>query len=340
MGSRRLRDRPEPLTADAPHGGHMRRRSIVVGAGTILGSALAGCLGSGQETLDERPAGNEVEDALRTAIGEANTVALELASAREEAATVADLSIDAATLRDGLDAATGALDAAEEYEAAGDYETERSEARAYVGAVEGLLEGSTTLIDVAGQLDGLETTLQSQDFDAAAGELDAIRPAADDARSTTTDARSSASEIDAAVLDPYGAKMDELTDGLDTVANISIGVDELTVGYGALLAGRDDLAAGRDALDGGNDAAAASSFQSAASEFTTATDHFETARAETDGELSGRIDVALCRSGALTDAAGHFEAAADAAGSGDRSGALRQQERGEAALQTADSCGQ
>jgi hypothetical protein len=318
----------------------MRRRSFVAGAGTLVGSALAGCLGSGQETLDERPAGNEVEDALRTAIGEANTVALELASAREDAASFADLSIDAATLRDGVGAATGALDDAAEYEAAGDYETELAEARAYVGAVEGLLEGSITLLDVATQLDGLETTLQAQDFDAAAGELDAIQPAVDDARSTTTGARSSAAEIDAAVLDPYGAKMDELTEGLDTVANIAIGTDELTSGYGALLAGRDDLAAGRDALDAGNYAAASSSFGSAESEFTTATDHFETARAETDGELSGRIDVALCRSRALTDAAGHFEASADAAAAGSRAESRRQQEEGEAALQTAGSCGQ
>lgn len=318
----------------------MRRRSFVVGAGTLVGTALAGCLGSGQEPLDERPAGNEVEDALRTAIGEANTVAIELASAREDAATFADLSIAATELRDGLDAATGELDTAEEYGAAGDYETERSEARAYVGAVDGLLEGSVTLLDVGRQLDGLETTLQAQDFDAAAGELESIQPTVDDARSTTTDARSSADEIDAAVLDPYGAKMDELTEGLDTVANISIGTDELTDGYGALLRGRDDLAAGRDALAGQNYAAASSSFGSAESEFTTATDHFETARAETDGELSVEIDVALCRSRALTDAAGHFEAAADAAASGDRFEARRQQGEGQAALQTAGRCGQ
>lgn len=318
----------------------MRRRSILVGAGALVGSALAGCLGSGQEPLDERPAANEVEDALRTAIGEANTVALELASAREDAATFADLSVDATALRDRLDAATGALDAATGSEAAGDFETELAEARAYVGAVGGLLEGSVTLLDVAGRLDGLETTLQSQDFDAAAAELEAIQPVADDARSTTTDARSSAAEIDAAVLDPYGAKMDELTEGLDTVANISIGVDELTAGYSALLAGRDDLAAGRDALEAGNYAAASSSFESAESEFTTATGHFETARAETDGELSGRIDVALCRSHALTDAAVHFEAAADAAAAGNRSESRRRQEEGEAALQTAASCGQ
>jgi hypothetical protein len=231
------------------------------------------------------------------------------------------------------------LDDAAEYEAAGDYETERSAARTYVGAVDGLLAGSVILLDVARQLDGLEATLQSEDYDAAGNELQTIQPDVEEARRTTTDAESSAAEIDAAVLDPYGAKIGELTDGLDTVASIAIGTDELTTGYGALLAGRDDLAAGRDALEGGNYAAASSSFGSAESEFTTATDHFETARAETDGELSGRIDVALCRSRALTEAAGHFEASAEAAAAGNRTDARRQQEEGQIAIQTAGRCG-
>lgn len=317
----------------------MRRRSVLVGAGGLAGAALAGCLGTGQESLDERPAENAVVDGLRTAIGEANVVALRLATAREEAASPDEISFDRASLQDQLRTSTGALDSASQREAAGDFDAELSAARTYVGAVEGLLAGSATMVEAASQLQGVESSIQTGSYDDAGRTLDAVQPTVDDARSTTTDARSSAEGIDADLLDPYGAKLDELTDGLTAVRNLAVGSDELATGYDELLAGYGDLERGRAAVQQQHFAAAESAFQSAESSFRTATDEFRTAREETDGELTAQIDAALCRSGALTDAAGHFEASAAAARVNDLSTAQHERDEGETDLQAADNCG-
>ncbi|AGN01192.1 hypothetical protein L593_06215 [Salinarchaeum sp. Harcht-Bsk1] len=316
----------------------MRRRDLLVGTGGLALSALAGCLGSARETLAERPPENAVVDDLRTAIGEANTVALQLATAREDAATPADVSFDREALESGLATSRQALDEAAQREAADDYEAEIPAARSYVDVVAGLLTGSASLADAAGELQRVESSIANGDYQAAGQTLNSIQPVVGDARSTVTDAESTANAIDPAVLDPYGAKMGELTDGLTTVQNIAVGADELTGGYDAILTGRGHLESGQVAVQQGNFATAESEFQAAKSAFQTATGHFQTARQETDGELQSQIDTALCRSQALTNAAAHFEASAVAAQSGDLATARDERNAGEADISAAGNC--
>lgn len=316
----------------------MRRRGIIVGTGVAL-SALAGCLGSDQSSLSERPAGNDVEDGVRTAIGQSNTVAIELSTARADAQTPADVRFDADALGERIASARSALESATQDDAASDYQTELDAAASYVDVVAGLLEGSASLSDVAGQLDGLESSMQSGNYEAAGRTLETVQPTVESARTTTSEAESTAQEIDAEVLDPYGAKLGELTEGLATVQNGATGAAELVAGYDAVLAGRSRLQAGRAAVERGDFATAESAFATARSQFETATDHFETARSETDGELSAQVDAALCRSRALTDASVHFEASASAAQSGNLLTAQNERQAGEADLQTAGRCG-
>ncbi|GAB3690396.1 hypothetical protein GCM10028857_26730 [Salinarchaeum chitinilyticum] len=318
----------------------MRRRGLIVGAAGLAASAFAGCLGNGQTALSERPPENDVEDGIRTAIGEANVVALELASAREDADDASDVSIDDAALEEQLAAGRQELQSVADADAAADYEAQISAAGSYLDVVEGLLQATATLADVAEQLQGLEQSLQAQDFDAAATELDAIGPDVESARATAGDAESTAGEFDAEALDAYGAKMGELTEGVTTVSNLAVGSDELVTGYQAVLTGRSDLEDGRAAIESGNFAAAESDFQSAEASFGTATGYFETAAQETDGELDTEIQTALCRSTGLTDAAGHFEASAAAAQDGRLGDAQDQQAAGEAALDAVGECGQ
>jgi len=316
----------------------MRRRELIVGAGVAL-SAFAGCLGEEQVALSERPPENEVEDAIRIAVGEANTVALELATAREDAGSPADVSVDAAALQERLDGARSGLDGVAGSEAAGDYQAELEAARSYVGVVEGLVQGTASLADAAGRLAGLESELQNGNYDAAAQEIDAIQPTVDDARTAAEDAQADANAIDAETLDPYGAKMGELEDGLEAVGNLSVGADELTTGYESVLTGQDHMETGGAAYQAGDVATAEAEFQAAGEEFDAATGHFETARSETDGELEQQISVALCRSRALSEAADHYEASAVAAGAGDLATAQNERTAGDEDVQTAGRCG-
>ena len=316
----------------------MRRRDLLVGTGGLALSTLAGCLGNEQVALGERPPENAVVDGIRTAIGEANTIALQLATARENAATPADVSFDRAALESSLATSRQALDDAAQREAADDYEAELAAARSYVNVVAGLLTGSASLVEAAGQLQSVETNIARGDYAAAGQTIDSVQPVVDEARSTTTDAQSTAQSIDAELLDPYGAVMGELTDGLATVQNLAVGSDELTAGYDSVLTGRGHLEAGQTAVEQGNYATAESEFQSAESAFQTATSHFQTARQETNGELQTQIDTALCRSQALTDASAHFEASAAAAQSGDLLTARNERNAGESDLRAAQNC--
>jgi|GEM_PF-2796405 len=318
----------------------MRRRGFIAGAGGLAAAAFAGCLGNEQVALSERPPENDVEDGIRTAIGEANTVAFELASAREQADDTSQVEIDVAALEEQLASGRQALDAVTDAEAAEEYETEIAAARSYLDVVAGLLQGTATLVDAAGQIQGLESTLQAQDFDAAAQALDDVEPDIESAGTTISDAQTTADELDAAPLDPYGAKMGELEDGLATVQDVSAGSDELITGYQSVLTGRSALEDGRAAIESGDFATAESEFQAAQSSFSTATGHFETAETATDGELDTEVQTALCRSGGLTDAAGHFEASAIAAQERRLGDAQTERAAGQNDLDGVTECGQ
>lgn len=316
----------------------MRRRGFIVGAGVAL-STLAGCLGSEQATLSERPRGNAVEDGIKTAIGESNTVALKLSTARADAQSPAEVSFDVDALDDRIADARSVIDAAAQEDVASDFQAELDAATAYADVIDGLLGGSSSLADVAGQLQGLDSSMQTGSYDTAAGTIEAVQPTVESARTTTTEAQSSAQDLDAERLDSYGAKLTELRDGLVTVQNGTVGADELVTGYDALLGGRSRLQTGRDAVERQEFATAQSAFEAANSQFETATDHFRTAREETDGELSTHVDVALCRSDALSKASVHFENSASAAQELATGETLRERRDGEADLEAATNCG-
>lgn len=320
----------------------MRRRTLIVGAGAAL-SGVAGCLGEERTALSERPPENAVEDALRTAVGEANAVALRLATAREDADDVAAIEIDENALEGRLDDARAALDGAGDSGAASDYREELDAAGTYVDVVAGLFGGSASLAATAEQLDRFEADLQAGDDARAADTLDALQPTVGDARTTLSQARSDVNSLDGAVLDPYGARLAELTEGLETVGSVAAGADEFAAGYDSLLAGRGHLEDGADAFEGREFASAASEFRAAGEAFDAATDHFETARTEIDGvdagDLGPRIDVAHCRSMALSDAASDFEAAADAGDAGALREARDRYDAGQADVETAENCG-
>lgn len=317
----------------------MHRRRLVAGAGLGLASALAGCLGSGRETLDERPPENAVEDAVRTAVGEANTAAVALATAREDVESPEDLDVDRAALEARVATARSALEDAEGSEAAGEYEAELAAARSYVDVVDGLLTGTVDLADAAARLEDLESALQSQAFDRAAEELSAVRPAIEDARTTTEDAASTAESLDADRLEAYGAQIDRVADGLEEVTGLAAGADALTAGYEDVLAGREHLAAGETASGDGDYGAAASEFEDAGTRFADATATFEDEQATTDDRLATEFETALCRSSHLEDAAGHFAAAAQAAQDRDPITADGERRAGEDAVDAAARCG-
>lgn len=311
---------------------------MIVGTGVAL-SALTGCLGSDDRTaLSEQPPGNDVEDGIRTAIGESNTAADQLRAAREGAQSPADVTFDEAALGDRIADARSTLETTSQAEAAGEYQAELDAASAYVDVVEGLLDASSSLTGVASRLQTLQSNFQNENYDAEQT-LSEVEPTVETAGGTITEAESTARNIDAALLDPYGEKLERLTEGIATVQNGVAGADELIVGYQAVLTGRDRLEAGRTAIEQRNLSRAASEFEAARTEFETATGRFEEARSVTDGELSTYVDAALCRSGALTDASIHFEDAASAAQQFDVTEAEQQRQEGRADLEAARNCG-
>lgn len=315
----------------------MRRRSFVVGTACGLAAATAGCLGSGQESLSERPPENEVEDAIRTAIGEANTAAVEVALVADDGVDPTSVELDWEALRGRLETAHAALDDAESHAAADDYQADVEAARTYVQVVHDLLGAASDLVDLGGRLDTLEEAVAEEDYDRASEELDAIRPDVEAVASTTADAIDAAQSVDAERLAPYGAKTARVGDGLGTLDDVATAADHLTAGYDDVLAGREHMERGRDEFSSRNFEAAASEFETAGDRFASATTSFETGQSETD-ELGGEFETALCRSGHLEAAATHFANAADAADGGDVVTARDEREQGEEELNAAANC--
>lgn len=316
----------------------MHRRGFLAG-GLGLASGLAGCLGGGREPLEERPPENAVEDAVRTAVGQANTAAVELAAARAGVESPGQLDVDRDALEARLSTARSRLDAAVSMEEAESYGEEIAAARTYTDAVDGLVTGTAGLADAASQLDGLEAALADQEFDRAADQLGDVQPTIDDAVAATEEGETAIGGLDGSTLDPYGAQIDRVSEGLDVISEFAVGADALVAGYEAVLAGRDHLATGRDEFEAGNYGAAESEFGDGESDFATATSEFERGQRETGDQYAGEFETAICRSTNLEDAAGHFAAAAAAAQQGDPITADSEYRQGEDALDAAAGCG-
>lgn len=315
----------------------MRRRRFVVGTACGLATALAGCLGPSQDSLSQRPPENEVEDSIRTAVGEANTVAVELAGVREDGVQPGSLDLDWAALRDRVETANAELDTAEGHEAADPYEDDVATARAYVGVVDDLLSATSDLDDVGGQLDALETALEEGDYDSAGDELDALGPEIETVVSTTDGAASAIQAVDADRLSTYGARTDDLTEGVDSLDGLARAANSLIGGYDEVLAGRERMENGRNEFEARDYAAAETEFQAASDRFADATSTFEGGQSETE-QLVAEFETAICRSGHLEDAATHFAAAASAAGSGDLVSAQNEYQEGDDALDDVAAC--
>lgn len=315
----------------------MRRRDFVVGATGGLAAALAGCLDSGGGTV-ERPPENRVEDGIMAAVGEANAAALAVRTAREDADGPVELSIDAGPLEARLATARDALDDADSVPEADEYADAIAAARDYVAAVAGLVTTVDAFASAGEDFLELEVALADGHDGAAADLLADLEPSVEDARTASSDARSTLSGIDGASLDRYGARVAELRTGLETATSLATAADALVVGYGSVLDGREALQRGRSEFDAGSYGAAAEECSTASDRFASATAEFEAAASETSTALDGRLDVALCRSSNLEDAADHFEAAASAADGGDPLTANEEYQAGEDATDAAAAC--
>lgn len=315
----------------------MRRRALVVGAASGLATALAGCMGPSQDAMEERPEENRVVDAIRSAVGEANTAAAELQGAREDAESPADVEIDETALQERIDAARSDLEEARSLDAAGEYEAELAAASDYVDVVDGLLTATVEFADVGEQLSSLESAIDEGEYDRASEDLDAIRPRIQEAQTVAEDAETAVGELDEAVLSDYGARTDELADGLATVVELATAADQLTGGYQLVLDGRDHMESGRQEFDAGNYGAAESEFENGSGEFAAATSAFETGQSETE-RLAGEFDTAICRSTNLEEAADHFAAAAGEADAGNLLAANDEYQDGDDALDRVSAC--
>lgn len=278
-----------------------------------------------------------MEDSIRTAVGEANTVAVELARVREDDVEPGSLDLDWAALRDRVETANAELDAAEGHEAADSYGDDVTAARAYVDVVDDLLSATSDLSDVGGQLDALETALEEGDYDSAGDELDALQPEIETVVSTTDDAASAIQSVEADRLSTYGARTGDLTEGVDSLDGLARAADSLVGGYDEVLAGRERMENGRDEFEARDYAAAATEFQAASDRFADATSTFEGGQSETE-QLAAEFETATCRSGHLEDAADHFAAAASAADSGEAVSAQDEYQQGDDALDDVAAC--
>lgn len=320
----------------------MQRRSFVVGCACGIGTALAGCLGDEDETPEagegESQAGNDVEDAIRNAVGEANSVAIGLAVAREDADGPGEIDVDGDELGSALADARASLDEAAELEAADEYEAELAAAGAYVDVVDGLLSATLDLVAVASDLEALEAALDDENYDGASEQLSAVLPQVQSASDATADAEGWLQNLDQEAISAYGAQTDRLADGLAELSNLATGADYLTSGYDELLTGRERLEDGQSERESRNYDAAETEFETAGDRFADASAEFGTGRTGAPEELAGEFDAATCRSGHLEDAAEHFAAAASAADSGDAATASSELDDGEAALDDAANC--
>lgn len=288
--------------------------------------------------MEESPPENEVEDAIRSAIGEANQVAIELASARDAAADPSEVDVDGDALQSKLESARTSLEEASSMEAADQFEAELAAAGSYVDVVEGVLTATLDLVAVVDDLELLESALGEGDDDGATEVLDAVQPHVQSARDATADAQGWIQNLDQDALSTYGAQTERLADGLAELSDLAVGADHLTTGYDELLTGRERLSEGRSEFESRNFGAAVDAFETAGSRFADASAEFGTGQTGAPEALSAEFDTATCRAGTLEDAADHFAAAASAANDGNPGTASSERDDGEAALDEAAAC--
>lgn len=316
----------------------MQRRRFVAGCACGIGAVLAGCLGGSEDTLEERPAENRLEDAIRSAVGEANTVAVELALAEEGADDPTAIDVDGEALAARLEDARNDLADAREIDGVAEHEADLEAASDYVDAVDGLLSATVDLVAVGDDLAALEATLDDEDFEAASDLLEGVRPSIQSAVDDTDRASAILEALDRDRVADYGAQVERLEDGLADLSKLAIGADHLTDGYQALLTGREYLEDGRSEFESRNFEAAETAFESAGEQFADSTAAFETGETAAGADLRTEFEVATCRSGHLEDAAEHFEAAAAAADDGDLRTADGERSEGEDAVDRAAAC--
>lgn len=313
----------------------MRRRDFVVASASGLLAGLAGCFGPDQESLDERPPENEVEDAIRRAVGLANGVAVEL---RGAGAGPTDLDVDVADLRDRLASAREELDAAASSEAADGFQDAIDDAGSYVDAVGGLVDAVDAFAGVGDDLESLDAALSDGDYEAAVSELAAVGDAVDEAVAATGDAEDDLSSVDEATLGPYGARTADLEAAVEEAAALADAARDLVDGYERVLEGAARLDDGRAEFESGNYGAAESEFDAAGDAFADAGSTFESGAGGADTPVDDRFATAQCRATNLEDAAGHFADAAAAADAGDPVTANDEYQAGDAALDEAQAC--
>lgn len=296
----------------------MRRRGFLVGCASALAAPLAGCTDGGTESDggggdDGGQSDPQVEDALGSAVGEANLAAAALAAARENAEGPTDLELDVATQEERLESARSALDDAEERDGAAAYETELEAARHYVDAVAGLVEASAALIAAADPLAELETAISEEDYERADELLATAEPETGTAVEAATGAQENLDAFDAAVLDPYGAQTAQLEEGAATVAELATAADAVASGYRDVLDGRDRIDAGREAWSASDYGGAAEEFDASTASFESARTTFESAREDTDTDLDPQLETAACRASNLEEAGTNFADGAEIA---------------------------
>ncbi len=315
------------------------------GVSTGLMASLAGCLdgfpgsseGSNVEVSDRTG-----QRALDRAAGSLNKAAqsLEELEGLEDPETV---EFDPATPRGHLETARGHLETAET-ELGDDRAADITTLRSYANILDGLISVTVTVTDdtLDDDIDAVNAALEEEgDLEGANDIVDARYEMISDARDRHADVEATIADIDGDRLaDLSGIDLTDLEDGavelgdavtsLETLAgayDTTLDVDE---GYGALKSGQTDF-------ENGDYEAAQTEFETAESTFSTSLERLETGQSDAPEGLADHFATAICQNRHLTEAAGSFADAANAAANRDPVAKTYQSE-GEDALDAVGNC--
>ncbi len=304
-------------------------------------AVTAGCLASESDGPDRAADDRTGDRALERAVGELNRAALALDEGLDGVEDSEAVDFDAAEPRDLIASAREHLETAATA-LPDDSQPDVAELRAYADVLDGMLDVAVTITDdtLADDIEAVTAAIEAdgriQEATRTVDERNAtLETAADrlDGAETTLDALDGDRLADLSIVD-----LARVEEGLDALADVLGSMATLGSGYDAMLEGYASLDRGRTAAEDRSHETAIEEFEAAESAFETAMAAFDDGAAAAPSGLVSYFETARCQGDTLETAAGHFEAASNAAASGDTLTARRRREDGEAALEDAAAC--
>jgi len=289
----------------------MGRRRFLRAVGLAITAGITGCT-----ALQDRPEPVETDyqpdarDSLSIAVGQLNTVALEVAAFQR--GNPREATFDAAGPRARLERARNAIHAAETSASDDRVTGDVAAVRSYADAMAGTVTAVDSLVAASDRLTTARETIRDHPVDTdAAATLEAARTASSTAVEAHDTAATALETADGDRLRELDAQYEGMRDGLATLAGYVTGVDGLAVGYDRQVAGVDALRTAESRIDDAQFDGTRQSFTTAREAFTASATAFMDAVERAAEAVVPDLTDGGARSRALADLAAGYVALLD-----------------------------